>query len=277
MNRISDPKITVENLRKQLKTYLITYPNIRTLILGVSGGVDSALVAALALPVCKELGVQLRGYSLPTTTNTQHEILRADAVGKYLCTEFKELSLDTYMEYFLLSMFDSTENSFDTRVRRGNIKARLRMLLLYDFAQQGDGLVLSTDNLTEYYLGFWTLHGDVGDLGLIQNLWKTEVYALANYIADHEYKDIQPDKWDALKVCIDAIPTDGNGVSGSDLDQIGVNSYAEVDAILSAWVNEHKGDETHAVIQRYERTKFKRTNPYNVTPLFTADNISGGV
>jgi NH3-dependent NAD+ synthetase len=111
-------------------------------------------------------------------------------------------------------------------------------------------------------LGFWTLHGDVGDYGLIQNLWKTEVYELALYIAKEELKDGLAC---TLQACIDATPTDGNGVSSSDLEQIGVPTYKEADDIL--WNHIHatnKFPKDHVVIQRHLRTEFKRNNPTNV-------------
>lgn len=57
-------------------------------------------------------------------------------------------------------------------------QARCRMMYLYDIASRHKGLVMSTDNQTEYQLGFWTIHGDVGDFDPIQDLWKTEVYEL---------------------------------------------------------------------------------------------------
>lgn len=60
-----------------------------------------------------------------------------------------------------------------TPIADGNIQARLRMIYLYNLASIHKGLVMSTDNQTEYQLGFWTIHGDVGDFDPIQDLWKT--------------------------------------------------------------------------------------------------------
>jgi NH3-dependent NAD+ synthetase len=81
-------------------------------------------------------------------------------------------------------------------------------------------------------VGFWTLHGDVGDFGLIQNLWKTDVYDLSKWIQDKSM-GIQAD---ALKACIEATPTDGLGITNSDLDQLGASTYNEVDKILKTWL-----------------------------------------
>jgi NAD+ synthetase len=119
-----------------------------------------------------------------------------------------------------------------TGISQGNIKARLRMLTLYDIASKTKGIVIDTDNLTEHYLGFFTINGDVGDFNPIGNLWKTEVYGLAEYMFNEVYKGSK-----ALKAAIDITPTDGNGVSGSDLDQIMPGyTYTDVDAILMPWV-----------------------------------------
>lgn len=137
-------------------------------------------------------------------------------------------------------------------------------------------MVLSTDNYTELLLGFWTLHGDVGDFAPIQNLWKTEVYDLAWKFVGLYRAEKSFDKADALIACIEAVPTDGLGITNSDLDQIGASSYDEVDDLLKQYldVKDKKGQkvygatiqklEAHPVIKRYNATHFKRNNPYNL-------------
>lgn len=126
-----------------------------------------------------------------------------------------------------------------TPLQLGNIKARLRMIYLYNLASIHRGCVLDTDNRTEHELGFWTIHGDVGDLNLgIINLWKTEVYGLARYIlTSYEVLAIRTEQISlaiqALKQSIDLTPTDGNGVmSGGDCAQFGLDDYDQVDDVL---------------------------------------------
>ena len=136
----------------------------------------------------------------------------------------------------------------------------MRMIHLYDTAQANNGMVLSTDNLTEYYLGFWTICGDVGDYGMIQELWKTEVYELARYLCT----TLDGYAKDALQECIDALPTDGLGISNSDLDQIGAKSYDEVDTILKAVIDGHTVKLNNPVIERYNRTHYKREIPISI-------------
>jgi NAD+ synthetase len=138
------------------------------------------------------------------------------------------------------------------------------MIYLYNLAQQHKGLVLSTDNYTELLEGYWTLHGDVGDYGMIQSLWKTEVYELSKYLVEHELK--QENEKQALQLCIDAVPTDGLGITSSDFEQLDAKNYNEVDFILKDYIeNGNKKWENHSVIQRHIRSAYKRNNPYNLS------------
>lgn len=260
-NKIN-PKDAIDFIRKDFKAY-VEKNGMKAIVLGLSGGVDSALVAAILGPVCKELNIKFIGASLPSESNKSDEITRAEECGT-MCTDFKTISINPYYTPFLrlAEIRNEPTDAFAVKVRKGNIKARTRMIILYDLAHKYQGMVISTDNLTELYLGFWTLHGDVGDYAPIQNLWKTDVYRMAKYLVETELKDTRQGK--ALQLCIDAVPTDGLGITKSDLDQIGTTTYQETDQILFNWIIRSQGDEKHPVIQRYKRTAFKRTNPYNV-------------
>ncbi len=262
-------KTGVENIRFQLKEY-IEKSGLKSLVLGLSGGIDSALCAALAAPVCKELGIELIGRSITIETNKADEIERGEMIGNAFCTSFKPIDLTHLYQASLQDILEEEEQTGESdrerRVRLGNIKARLRMIYLYNLAQQHKGLVLSTDNYTEYLLGFWTLHGDVGDYGMIQELWKEEVYELSQYLVNEVLASAG--EKEALQACIDAVPTDGLGITGSDLEQLGVDTYAQVDAelkqyTLAAGKNNHLHDSP--VIQRHIRSGYKRVNPLNLT------------
>jgi len=256
-----DYKEELEFIRNSFKDY-ITKSGLKSVVLGVSGGIDSALIAAIIAPSCRELGIKFIGVSLPGGSNKADEIERANMIGESFCDEYSEKSIEGIMAALQTEMLaDPHPSSIEDKIRLGNMKARTRMILLYDMAQKNNGLVMSTDNLTELFLGFWTLHGDVGDFGLIQNLWKTDVYNLARYI---DRTELGGHASDALRGCITATPTDGLGITNSDLEQIGVASYEEVDVILSDWIYHMQGDPSNPVIKRYERTHFKRSNPYNL-------------
>jgi NAD+ synthase len=285
---------SIKNIRGELKNYLIGN-KIQSLVIGVSGGIDSCLCVALAKPICEELDIPLIGRSLPITTNAPDELERAQLTGKAFCTDFKEANLANYFnalsdinfikehssELVKLTPEELAEIEKGSKIRAGNIKARLRMIYLYNIASIHKGMVLSTDNYTELLLGFWTLHGDVGDYGMIQNLWKTEVYAMAEWIRDNECTWLEEET--ALDLTINALATDGLGVTNrGDLGQIlpewegsSREGYKEVDRILQVWEDRFRLGEKqqkiieteysqNPVIQRHRGTAFKRTNPVNI-------------
>lgn len=243
-----------ETLVNETSKYL-TDNHIQVMVLGISGGIDSTVTAAICYEVGKQTGIPLIGRSLPIK-NKKDEYNVSGLVGRAFCDDFKVVNLyDSYLElvenitYYenpSLKVFPTKHDidtlpSFMNPVAKGNIQARLRMIYLYNLASVHKGIVISTDNQTEYQLGFWTLHGDVGDFNPLFGLWKTEVYELAKYIMDmYGLRDTAKDnpsrdnldKMLALKESISLTPTDGLGISNSDLEQIGAKSYQEVDDIL---------------------------------------------
>jgi NAD+ synthase len=268
-------------MRKRIVAQGIEYvkqSNVKSFVIGLSGGIDSTLTVALAREICDRTGIMLIGASLPTSFNKVSESGTAKLVGAGFCDEFQVHHLDGFVNRLtgyltkgalgvngpLLSIEPEAEQLFELKMRRGNIAARLRMIFLYHLAHEYHGLVLSTDNYTELMLGFWTLHGDVGDLGLIQCLWKTEVYGLAGYLRN-EYLVRREIEWAKCLFCaIEAVPTDGLGITDSDLDQIGASSYEEVDQLLIAYLNRQTVKLSHPVIQRHISAAFKRDNPHNL-------------
>ena len=228
--------------------YLASYiekNGLQSLVLGISGGIDSTVVAALASEACKKTGAKLIGRSLPAHTNNPEEINTATLVGQAFCDDFKEIAIERIYAK-VADEFELNEGKMNP-LQLGNIKARLRMMYLYNLASIHRGCVLDTDNRTEHELGFWTIHGDVGDLncGLIY-LWKTEVYELAKYLHKEEignklknygksdgYKAILYKQAEALFESMNLTPTDGNGVMyGGDCAQFGLDNYSQVDDVL---------------------------------------------
>lgn len=273
------------NILNLTQNYLRKNKNVKSMVLGVSGGLDSAVVAAL---ISEVEGVKLIGRSLPIedeifvrTKDAKEGNWRADLVGKAFCNDYEVTSLNeefkSYTENPQLNIYPK-----QCRIILGNIKARLRMIHLYALAWCRSGIVLSTDNYTEYLLGFWTLHGDVGDLGVIQPLWKAEVYKLANFLMNRYSKDGEYLKAAALDACIKAMPTDGLGITNNDFEQMfpdyptdttPAEIYEIIDRVLIFHLTKtgYK-DIGHGVnfemmkpiIDRYKATAFKRENPYNL-------------
>ena len=222
-----DYKKFIENSRKWLSKY-IKDNHLQSLIIGISGGIDSTVSCAISYPICKELNIPLIGRSLPTISNHDIEIDVADLVGNAFCDNYAKKSIEAdYIQ--LLGSLEREGEVF--KLQRGNIKARLRMIYLRHLASVHKGVVLDNDNFTEWNLGFWTVGGDSPmDINLgLHYLWKTEVYELAKFLLE---KQNQSDRYQALLASMKLIPTDGNGVSNSDCEQFGLDNYSQVDDVL---------------------------------------------
>ena len=223
-----DYKKFIENSRKWLTNY-IKANHLQSLVIGVSGGIDSTVSCAIAFPVCYDLGIPLIGRSLPTTTNKIVESEIAQLVGNTFCSDFKTVNISDECEMIIHNM-ELTEGKM-SNLQEGNIKARYRMIYLRHIAALHKGVVLDNDNFTEWNLGFWTVGGDSPmDINLgLHYLWKTEVYELANFLLEEQN---QSDKYQALLASIKLTPTDGNGVSNSDCEQFELDNYEQVDDVL---------------------------------------------
>ena len=237
MKKITDYGKVFSILVKRTEDYICSN-NLKCMVLGISGGIDSTVVAAICHEVSRRTGVPLIGRSLPTKHNKEGEKSAALMVGKAFCSDFKEVSIkypyDAYLDF--LEGIDEDINP----IADGNIQARLRMIYLYNLASIHRGLVMDTDNLTENNLGYFTIHGDVGDFNPIGGLWKTEVFKLAEWLFN-EYKNndyTYLTKAEAVWASLQLKPTAGLGITDSDLDEIGADSYEQVDYILQeilAW------------------------------------------
>lgn len=271
----------------------VTSNGLKAMVLGISGGIDSTVVAAICHEVSKKTGIPLIGRSLPIK-NKDDEFSVSKLVGEAFCDEFKVFNLSNSYKASLFDLCadaglikdckgydwywlsDLEELAGRTPIANGNIQARCRMIHLYDIASIRKGLVMSTDNQTEYQLGFWTIHGDVGDFDPIQDLWKTEVYRLARWICDYytmmsDGEDV--DKIQAIRESVALTPTDGLGISNSDLEQIGARTYYDVDRVLQTLIckaspendklqdslEQELGREVvHKIIKRHTASEFKR-------------------
>ena len=175
MNNLDYSKV-FEVLVKETANY-VKVNNLKAMVLGISGGIDSTVVAAICHEVSKQTGIPLIGRSLPIK-NKSDEFDVSKLVGEALCNDFKVYKLE---RSYRAALFDACADAGDvniansyyldeleempsrTLIANGNLQARCRMMYLYDIASRYKGLVMSTDNQTEYQLGFWTIHGDVGD------------------------------------------------------------------------------------------------------------------
>lgn len=263
-----------EKIVQDLEDYVRKY-NLKSLVLGISGGIDSTVCAAICREVCDRVGIPLIGRSLPIK-NKEDEFNVSEMVGSAFCNNFKVCNLDDGLLYTkVLQEIVYFEGNKLTPIACGNIQARLRMIYLYNLASIHNGIVIDTDNKTENNLGFFTIHGDQGDYKPIIGLWKTEVYDLAEWLYAYYNNTHQYERERAIADSIRLTPTDGLGISNSDLEQIGAKSYADVDDILQSCLKaqdtaeepedvykklyyKYSKEAVSKVLDRHNSSKFKR-------------------
>ena len=162
-----------------IKDYF-TKSGIKDAVIGLSGGIDSAVVATLA---CNALGNDfVHGVSMPSRFSSDHSKEDAKQLADNLGIDFKSISINDVV----ISMEETLSPHFKDSIRdttEENIQARSRGNLLMALSNKFGWLVLSTGNKTELALGYCTLYGDMnGGLSVISDLNKTDVYLLANWI-----------------------------------------------------------------------------------------------
>ena len=228
MNRITDYEVLKGRIVDWIKDYYYMQSSLKSLVVGVSGGIDSAVVASL----CAETGLPTYVVAMPLESKMENTRL-SDLHTKQLAEKYEnvtrvEVELSSVYDSFLKSVnwwseaqhFDKKEFTSD-ELANANTKSRIRMVTLYQIAGAKKGIVVGTGNKVEDYgIGFYTKYGDGGvDIAPIADLYKTEVRELGGYLGV-----------DAL--IIDAKPTDGLWDDGrSDEDQIGA-TYAELEEAM---------------------------------------------
>lgn len=177
----------LEQYLKEIESFLKDYlesNHMDSYVLGLSGGVDSSLVAAIAR---KAVGKdRLYCYAIDIESNPQ-DIIDARSVAKELDLNLKVVNLtNTYHSY----LKDLSGEDF-IRLTKSNLKVRMRMVALFAYAQEKKGLVLGTDNADERYVGYFTKYGDgAADVLPIVHLTKSEVrdaakmYGLSEILAN---------------------------------------------------------------------------------------------
>lgn len=280
-NKFNSAKRVFYKLVNEISEYLIDN-KLESMILGISGGIDSTVCAAICSEVSKKTSIPLIGRSL-TILNKPEETASSAKVGFAFCNDFTDLNLskiyNTYLDFINKFEGNLDSSSNQTPIANGNIQARLRMIYLYNLASINKGIVIDTINKSEWDLGFWTLHGDVGDIAPLFQLFKTEVYTLAQWLAEDFYYNLYSNsedlrKSEAIKQSINLIPTDGLGISNSDVEQFGVKSYAEVDDCLinwqdydwlkknGSWEGEELPENYRKILDRVNTSHFKRDGMY---------------
>ncbi|MBZ7929313.1 MULTISPECIES: NAD+ synthase [Campylobacter] len=170
-------KQILENLCIFIKEELLKSGK-NNVILGLSGGVDSALVATL----CKKaLDKNVFALLMPTQYSNKEHLNDALMLCHDLNIDYKIISIET-----ILNTFIEQSQNID-KIRIGNYAARIRMALLYDYSVLKNALVIGTSNKSELLLGYGTIYGDLAcAFNPIGDLYKTQVYEMAKFLKMHE-------------------------------------------------------------------------------------------
>jgi NAD+ synthase len=220
-------------------------------VVGLSGGVDSAVTAFLAVGALGRENV--RAVLMPYRTSSRESLSDAQLVLDALAIPSETVDITPMVDPCLGAM------RVDDRLRAGNVMARQRMIILYDVSAREKGLVLGTSNKTEFLLGYGTLFGDMASaINPLGDLYKTQVWQLAAALG-------VPDRIVGKK------PTADLWSGQTDEGELGF-SYAEVDRLLYAMIDERRSDEelgamgfdarfVRTVQTMVQKSQFKRRPP----------------
>ena len=223
MTRIDSYEDLTEKIVGWLKDYYYDNNSVKAFVVGVSGGIDSAVVSSL----CARTGLPTYVVCMPLESKFENSRL-SDVHSKALEAKYDNVKR---IEVELFSAYDSLLKSIDWWTEKGeytssehanaNTKSRMRMVTLYQIAGTVGGIVVGTGNKVEDYgVGFYTKYGDGGvDIAPIADLYKTEVWELGEYL-------------EVDQRIVDADPTDGLWVdSRSDEEQLGA-SYEQLEEAM---------------------------------------------
>jgi NAD+ synthase (glutamine-hydrolysing) len=195
-------------------------------VIGISGGIDSALTAALAVEALGSEHVVL--VSMPSrysSTDTQHD---ARLISETLGTRFLELPIEPAVESFAQLLEDPFRDT-EAGVAEENIQARIRGTLLMALSNKFGWLLLATGNKSEYSVGYATLYGDMaGGFALIKDVYKTDVFRLAHHLNEQAGRELIPVS------TIERAPS--AELRPEQRDEDSLPPYEELDVILESYV-----------------------------------------
>ncbi|MBA4312142.1 MAG: NAD(+) synthetase [Chlorobiaceae bacterium] len=247
-----------EILMNQIKKTLIDFIRTETAnagfgkaVIGLSGGVDSALVAFLATEALGKANVL--AVMMPYKTSSPDSLSDAKLIVDMLGIRYELVDITTMVDAYLMKCSEVSP------LRKGNIMARQRMIVLYDISARENAIVVGTSNKTEILLGYGTLFGDTAcGINPIGDLYKTDVWRLAEEVG-------------VPKKIIEKHPTADLWQGQTDEQELGFE-YKSVDKLLRTMVDEKKNEqELHALgfekefitkVQRLiAKNEFKRRTP----------------
>ena len=233
---IAEPLDDLEQMRLALELGLRDYVEkngFREIVVGVSGGIDSALVAALA---AEALGSE-RVHCVSMPSQFSSEATRADArrLAEGLGCPFLELPIEPVVEAFRQTL-EPVFTERDPDLTEENVQARTRGVLLMALSNKFGWLVVATGNKSELAVGYATLYGDMaGGFALLKDVFKTDVFRLARHLNERSGRELIPQS------ILERAPS--AELRADQLDEDSLPPYPALDRVLEAYVEEDRSRE----------------------------------
>jgi NAD+ synthase (glutamine-hydrolysing) len=233
---LAAPLDDLEQMRRALELGLADYVDkngFQDVVVGVSGGIDSALTVALA---AEALGPgRVHCVSMPSRYSSEETRRDAEQLAGNLGSTYLELPIDPIFEGFesaLRGVFTGREPD----IAEENLQARIRGTLLMALSNKFGWLVVATGNKSELSVGYATLYCDMaGGFALLKDVYKTDVFRLARHLNDRAGRELIP------QTTIDRAPT--AELRADQRDEDSLPPYAALDKVLEAYVEEDRSHE----------------------------------
>lgn len=244
MGKYIEIEIFLINFLKN-ETKRVGFENV---VVGLSGGLDSAIVAVL---LKKAFNKNLLAIMMPSSTSSEKSLIDAKALCEKFDINYKIEPIGNLVDnYFKDKKFSS--------LQKGNFSARVRMSILYDYSTIFNALVIGTSNKSEIALGYGTIYGDLAcAINPIGDMYKSDLFEFAKYLGVNERivnKAPSADLWE----------------NQSDEEELGF-SYKQIDVVLRDFLDKKKSkdellskydkDLVSMVINRFYQNEFKRKLP----------------
>jgi NAD+ synthase (glutamine-hydrolysing) len=230
----SDPLVAplvddLEQMRLALELGLRDYVEkngFREVLIGISGGIDSALTAALAV---EALGAdRVHGVSMPSRFSSEGTRGDARRLAESLGIDFREVPIDAAVADFEDALAPSF-GGLERDLTEENLQARVRGVLLMALSNKFGWLVVATGNKSELSVGYATLYGDMaGGFALLKDVFKTDVFRLARHLNERAGRELIP------RTIVERAPS--AELRDGQLDEDSLPPYAELDRVLEAYV-----------------------------------------
>ena len=219
----------LEQMRLALELGLRDYADkngFREIVVSVSGGIDSALTAAIA---CEALGAErVHCVSMPSQFSSEGTRRDARRLAEALGADFLELPIEPIVETFLETLAEPFRGR-EPDLTEENLQARVRAVVLMALSNKFGWLVVAAGNKSELSVGYATLYGDMaGGFALLKDVYKTDVFRLARYLNKRAGREVIPAS------IIERAPS--AELRADQLDEDSLPPYAELDRVLEAYV-----------------------------------------